>query len=70
MNAEVILTQGRYFLVVNGVYIAMESDRCPVRDPDIDARLWTPAALHQAAELINSGRWISANARWIGEEKE
>lgn len=68
MNAEVILRQGRYFLIVNGVYVAMESDLVPVRDPAIADRRWTEAALRQAAEFINSGRWTSANARWIGEE--
>lgn len=68
MNAEVILTHGRYFLAVNGVYIAMETDLCPVRDPAIDARRWTPDALRQAAALINSGRWTGANARWVEDE--
>jgi hypothetical protein len=66
MNAEIIVTQGRHFLVVNGVYVAMESDVCPVRDPAIGARRWTPDALRQAAEMINSERRPNANARWIG----
>jgi len=61
--AEVLLRQGRYFLVVRGVYVAMETDSC--RDPDIEGRTWTPEALRQAAALINSGRWASAAARWV-----
>ena len=69
MIAEVVLTHGRYFLAVNGIYVAMETDLCPVRDPDIQATHWTPDALRQAAALINGEQWTSAAARWVGDEE-
>lgn len=62
--AEVILHLGRYHLVVNGVYIAMEGDLYPCRDPEIDGRFWTKAMLDRAAQLINERRWTSAADRF------
>jgi len=67
--AEVVLRQGRYFLVVRGVYLAMETDLVPVRDLAIKPARWTRDALRQAAALINSGRWTNAAARWIDKEE-
>lgn len=62
--AEVLLRLGRYHLVVNGVYVAMEGDIYPCRDPAIDGHRWSKASLEQAAQLINERRWASAADRW------
>ena len=59
--AEVILHLGRWYLVVNGVYVAMEDDVC--HDPAIDGKFWTKKGLDRAAELITSERWASAADR-------
>jgi hypothetical protein len=64
VNVEVILHQGRYHLVVNGVYIAMEGDDYPCRDPAITGNRWTKGTLEQAATLIREARWTSAAERW------
>lgn len=61
MKAEVILHLGRWHLVVNGVYVAMEDDPC--RDPAITGRHWTKAGLDVAAGLINTVEWESAADR-------
>ena len=60
--AEVVLHIGRYHLVVNGVYVAMEGDLC--RDTFTHDRVWSEGSLRQAAELINEQRWLSAKDRF------
>lgn len=52
--AEVVLSQGRHWLMVRGLGLAMETDMC--RDPDIAVRYWTRDALCQARDLINRAR--------------
>ena len=59
--AEVILRMGRWFLVVNGVYVAMETDVC--RDDFTSDARWSEGSLRQAAEFINEQKWASANQR-------
>lgn len=54
--AWVELQQGRYWLVVRKLYVAMEGDR--LRDPDIFDSLempnhWSEKGLRQAARIIN-----------------
>lgn len=54
--AWVELRQGRYWLVVRKVYVAMEGDK--LRDPDIFDDLgmpnhWSEKGLRQAARIIN-----------------
>jgi hypothetical protein len=59
--AEVILRQGRLWLVVGGLYIAMQGD--PLHDSDLPAdehlkhhvgrELWGEKALRKAARIIN-----------------
>lgn len=54
--AWVELHQGRYWLVVRGLYVAMEGDR--LRDGDIVEHpempnLWSEKGLRQAADIIN-----------------
>ncbi len=66
MIAEVILHLGRFHLVINGVYLAMESDVC--RDPFTSDARWTEGSLRQAAEFINEKRWESARARFDAKE--
>lgn len=58
--AEVVLTHGRYFLVVGDVYVAMETDLC--RDGEIEARFWDKASLDQAAERINKAPAVAPGA--------
>ena len=61
MTAEVVLHLGRFHLVVQGVYVAMETDLC--RDPAFEALYWSKAMLVQAAQIINARRWASAADR-------
>lgn len=54
--AWVELRQGRYWLVVRKLYVAMEGDK--VRDPDIvtvaeGPTCWSEEGLRQAARFIN-----------------
>lgn len=58
MKAEVVRSQGRLWLVVNGYFLAMEGEPC--RDPDLQdpaetqfCASWTPEILYRAAKLIN-----------------
>ena len=67
--AEVLLKQGRYFLVVRGVYLAMEGDPSINRDSAYDGRRWTLETLREAADDINSGRFGSVAERWKGKGK-
>jgi hypothetical protein len=64
--AEVVLTQGRWFLVVRGVYVAMEGDPCVNRDPAYAGRNWDRMSLEEAAQDINVNRFGSAKERWEG----
>ncbi len=65
--AEVILRMGRWFLVVNGIYVAMETDVC--RDDLMIGARWSEGSLRQAAEFINEQRWKTAQERMeIGHE--
>jgi len=66
MIVEVVLHLGRYWLVVRGVFVAMETDVC--RDPEYDGRVWTEQSLRQAADDINSGRFGSFAERRRMEE--
>ena len=51
-HAHVILRQGRFFLVVNGLFLAMQGDPC--RDSSLTAeKNWTYEALQAAAREIN-----------------
>lgn len=59
--AEVVLTRGRYFLVVRGVYVAMETDTC--RDSSYDGPMWTRDTLRLAAADINAETFDSARER-------
>ena len=59
--AEVVLHLGRYHLVVNGLYVAMEGDPC--RDPLFEDRVWTKRAMEDAMVAINYRRWESAADR-------
>lgn len=59
--AEIILRMGRWFLVVNGVYVAMETDVC--RDDFTSDARWSEGSLRQAAKFINEQRWKSAEER-------
>jgi len=61
MNAEVVMLMGRYFLVVNGIYVAREDDAC--HDPDMKTKHWTEKSLEHAAKLINHEHYASANDR-------
>lgn len=64
--AEVIHRQGRYWLCVAGVYVAMETDLC--RDPLYNVSLWDKASLDKAAEHINDGvAWRLDAARQEGK---
>lgn len=63
--AEVILHQGRYWLIVRGVYLVMETDTC--HDPAYDGPMWTPNTLRSAAADINSGRFGNAQERFKGK---
>jgi hypothetical protein len=65
--AEVVLHLGRYWLIVRGVYVVMETDPC--RDPEYDGRVWTEQSLRQAATDINSGRFGSFAERWHMKER-
>lgn len=51
--AEVVLTRGRYFLRVAGIYVAMETGIC--RDGRWVDRGWTAQMLREAADTINGG---------------
>lgn len=51
-EAEVVLSCGRKWLVVCGVYVAMEGDLC--RDPDFSGRAWSGDTLKEAANRINA----------------
>ena len=51
--AHVILRQGRFFLVVNGLFLAMQGDPC--RDPSF-GQLWEYESLVRAAATINNAR--------------
>lgn len=62
MIAEVILRQGRYFLVVRGVYVAMEGDVC--RDPLFTVGQWNENALRTVCHQINANTWRSAAHRF------
>jgi hypothetical protein len=68
MKAEVILHLGRYFLVVGGIYVAMESDPC--RDPAFDGKTWTESMLRTAAGYINANLWLSAQQRLDSERSD
>lgn len=59
--AEVILKQGRWVLVVHGIFVAMEGDIC--RDP-LYGRVWEYSNLLDASNLICQKRWASAKDRW------
>jgi hypothetical protein len=50
-RAEVVLSCGRYFLRVSGLYLAMETDRN--RDPGFPGPAWTEDDLREAADIIN-----------------
>lgn len=63
--AEVVLTRGRYFLVVRGVYVAMETDTC--HDSAYDGPMWTRDTLRLAAADINAGTFGSARERAKGK---
>lgn len=65
--AEVVLHLGRYWLVVRGVYVAMETDTC--RDPAYDGPIWTRDALRLAAADINAGTFGSAAQRERNSKK-
>lgn len=49
--AEVVLSCGRLFLKVCGVYTAMQGDPC--RDPEYHDDRWTQESLVAAAKKIN-----------------
>ncbi len=49
--AAVVLTHGRYFLTVGGLYVAMEGDIC--RDPSWAEKVWDKTMLDEAASKIN-----------------
>lgn len=66
--AEVILRQGRWFLVVRGVFVAMQGDSGINRDPAYEGTAWTRATLEQAAHDINTNRFGSAAERWEGKK--
>lgn len=58
--AEVVLHYGRFFLVVNDVYLAMQGDICrgsSLREladhPDQSLLIWSFAMLDEAAMRIN-----------------
>ena len=54
-RAEVVLMMGRWFLVVNGMWIAMQGDPC--RDSSLTTeKNWTYEALQAAARKINQSR--------------
>ncbi len=61
-SAETVYRMGRWFLVVNGVYVAMEDNPC--QDVAFDGLYWTAETLEQAAALINERRWASAADRF------
>lgn len=50
--ADVVLSCGRWWLRVVGVFVAMETDLC--RDPAWADRYWDRASLEQAAGRINA----------------
>ena len=51
--AHVLLRQGRFFLVVNGLFVAMQGDPC--RGPSFGT-LWEYESLVRAAAAINNAR--------------
>ena len=54
-SARVVLRMGRWFLVVNGMWIAMQGDPC--RDSSLTTeKNWTYEALQAAARKINQSR--------------
>lgn len=50
--AYVGMACGRWFLRVNGVVVAMETDPC--RDSGLEGNRWDEKNLHEAAERINA----------------
>ncbi len=61
-SAETVHRMGRWFLVVNGIYVAREGDPC--QDVAFFGLDWTAETLKQAAALINERRWASAADRF------
>ena len=49
--AKVIIAQGRYHLMVNGIVLATEGD--PVRDGAVVGAVWEKWNLERAASVIN-----------------
>jgi hypothetical protein len=68
MIAEVVHRMGRYFLAINGIYVAMETDVC--RDPLTAEEQWSKESLDLAAAYINDMRWTSVADRfWSGGDE-
>jgi len=61
VNAEVVTLMGRYYLVVNGIYVTREDDIC--HDPAMKTKRWTEKSLEHAAKMINESHYASADDR-------
>lgn len=66
MRAEVKLACGRWYLLIDGLTVAMESDPC--RSPQLEGNSWDKTNLEMVAQLINSQSGVDSPARANLEE--